>query len=119
MAKSFEKNTKMFYSTYIKEYMKDNLENIATFIGPSFANELFNKKATIINVFGNNPRFITSIQKYFNNEYFRLRVADDALVWIICFVKKCLSNWGWNTELFRWSPEIQMQHFWQSVSRKF
>ncbi|MCU9935292.1 NAD(P)H-dependent glycerol-3-phosphate dehydrogenase [Mycoplasmopsis cynos] len=79
LAKSFEKNTKMFYSTYIKEYMKDNLENIATFIGPSFANELFNKKATIINVFGNNPRFITSIQKYFNNEYFRLRVADDAL----------------------------------------
>ncbi|UWV83360.1 hypothetical protein NW067_05905 [Mycoplasmopsis cynos] len=61
LAKSFEKNTKMFYSTYIKEYMKDNLENIILLL-ISFANELFNKKATIINVFGNNPRFITSIQ---------------------------------------------------------
>lgn len=101
----------MFYSTYIKEYMKDNLENIATFIGPSFANELFNKKATIINVFGNNPRFITSIQKYFNNEYFRLRVADDALaVRLFASLKNVLAI-GVGILSYFDDLKIQMQHF--------
>ncbi|RIV16632.1 NAD(P)H-dependent glycerol-3-phosphate dehydrogenase [Mycoplasmopsis gallopavonis] len=72
LSKGLEPNSETLFSEFIAKKFKKNLKNLATFIGPSFAVEVFNEEATIINVVGENHMYNRELQRAFNNAYFRL-----------------------------------------------
>ncbi|VEU70141.1 NAD(P)H-dependent glycerol-3-phosphate dehydrogenase [Mycoplasmopsis glycophila] len=72
LSKGFEPNSEKPFSEFIKKKFKRNLKNLATFIGPSFAVEVFNEQFTTINVVGENVEYINSLTKAFNNNFFNL-----------------------------------------------
>ncbi|UWD34080.1 NAD(P)-binding domain-containing protein [Mesomycoplasma molare] len=80
IAKGFENNSKNFFSNFIKKEFKNNLNNFATILGPSFANELFNKNTTIVNVFSENKDFVLELKKIFDNDYFKLIEIKDSFI---------------------------------------
>lgn len=72
VAKGLDGNTKQFYSSLIRENFAPNLSHLATIIGPSYAQEVFDEKLTIVNVVGNNYDFLKKIANIFNNNTFKL-----------------------------------------------
>ncbi|WP_426461383.1 NAD(P)H-dependent glycerol-3-phosphate dehydrogenase [Mycoplasma hafezii] len=72
LSKGFEPTTEMFFSDFIKRKFRRNLKNLATFIGPSFAVEVFNEKMTMINAVGDNADYIEMLCHCFNNDKFRI-----------------------------------------------
>lgn len=78
IAKGFEKTTKMFFSEFIKQKMKNNLSNLATILGPSFAQELFLGSNTIVNVISDSQKYAKYLASQFNNKYFKLVIGEDS-----------------------------------------
>lgn len=72
VAKGLDGNTKQFYSQLIRKNFGSNLQKLATIIGPSFAQEVFDEKLTMVNVVGNNADFLNEMTQIFNNDSFIL-----------------------------------------------
>ncbi|WP_036452105.1 NAD(P)H-dependent glycerol-3-phosphate dehydrogenase [Mycoplasma buteonis] len=72
LSKGIEPSSELFFSEFIKKKFKKNLKNLATFIGPSFASEVFNNKLTMINVTGDNADYIEMLCGHFNNNKFKI-----------------------------------------------
>ncbi|APJ38439.1 NAD(P)H-dependent glycerol-3-phosphate dehydrogenase [Mycoplasmopsis pullorum] len=72
VAKGIENNSKKFFSEFIEWKFGKNLKNLATLIGPSFAQEVFEENLTMINVVGKNEEYLQLLLHVFNNPYFRL-----------------------------------------------
>ncbi|WP_371808119.1 NAD(P)H-dependent glycerol-3-phosphate dehydrogenase [Mycoplasma sp. Mirounga ES2805-ORL] len=77
VAKGIDFKTNKFFSTVILDEFKGTVNNICSIIGPSFAVEVFENKLTMVNVVGQNPKFLKEISQIFNNDRFRLVVNDD------------------------------------------
>lgn len=77
VAKGFDKDSKKIFSTVISNILGNNLNNIASLIGPSFAIEVFKNNLTIINVVGKNTEFLNELVQLFNNETFQLVPNND------------------------------------------
>ncbi|QGZ97949.1 glycerol-3-phosphate dehydrogenase [Mycoplasma sp. NEAQ87857] len=72
LSKGIEPNSELLFSEFIKKRFKGNLKNLATFIGPSYASEVFQNELTMINIVSDNQEYMDSLVKYFNNSYFKL-----------------------------------------------
>ncbi|VEU60944.1 glycerol-3-phosphate dehydrogenase [Mycoplasmopsis bovigenitalium] len=77
VAKGFDRDSKKIFSTVISDILGNNLNNIASLIGPSFAIEVFKNNLTIINAVGKNTEFLNELVQLFNNETFQLVPNND------------------------------------------
>ncbi|WBP84195.1 NAD(P)H-dependent glycerol-3-phosphate dehydrogenase [Mycoplasmopsis edwardii] len=89
IAKGFESSTRMFFSEFIKQKMKNNLNGFATILGPSFAQELFEKKTTVINIIGDDIKFNKLVAQAFRTDYFALSQMND---WFMAELFASLKN---------------------------
>ncbi|WP_027121320.1 NAD(P)H-dependent glycerol-3-phosphate dehydrogenase [Mycoplasma leonicaptivi] len=89
LSKGIESQTNLFFSQFIKENFAKNLNYLATILGPSFANEVFYKQTTIINIVSDDGLFAREVKSFFNNEYFRLEYNKNV---IGCEIFSALKN---------------------------
>ncbi|MCS4536942.1 NAD(P)-binding domain-containing protein [Mycoplasma sp. CSL7475-4] len=77
VSKGIDFNSKKFISNLIRDEFGNNLNNVASLIGPSFATEVFQNHLTMINVVGTNVDFLHEIEELFNNDTFKLKINTD------------------------------------------
>ncbi|MEA4191307.1 MULTISPECIES: NAD(P)H-dependent glycerol-3-phosphate dehydrogenase [unclassified Mycoplasma] len=77
LSKGLEPETKQFFSDYITSAFDNNLENLASIMGPSFAIEVFEGKLTMVNIVGINSKFNQEVAQCFNNSHFYVKPYDD------------------------------------------
>ncbi|UUD36452.1 NAD(P)-binding domain-containing protein [Mycoplasmopsis citelli] len=77
VSKGFDEQSGTFLSDLIKNKLRRNLKNFATFSGPSYAIEVFNEHLTLINIFASNKEFRDKLIAKFNNYYFNLVPCED------------------------------------------
>ncbi|MDJ1646014.1 NAD(P)H-dependent glycerol-3-phosphate dehydrogenase [Mycoplasma phocimorsus] len=73
-SKGIEKHNNKPLSEYIKTNFS-KLNNLATIVGPSFAQELFDEKFTIINIVGTNEKFLKEVKNIFDNDFLKLQIS--------------------------------------------
>ncbi|WP_027334337.1 NAD(P)H-dependent glycerol-3-phosphate dehydrogenase [Mycoplasma elephantis] len=72
VAKGLDGSSNCFYSELIRKNFSKNLNMLATIIGPSYANEVYDEQLTALNVVGNNYDYLNQIKQIFENDKFIL-----------------------------------------------
>ncbi len=63
----------------LKSILKNKVSGVASLIGPSFANEVINKKPTIINCVCNDQKISKEIISLFNCKFFKVKPVEDEI----------------------------------------
>lgn len=92
VAKGFDNTTGKFLSDIIEANLGDSMINLATFIGPSYAIEVFEKKLTMINVATKNEIYANFLCEIFDNHYFKLEwISNEMGAQIFAALKNVLA----------------------------
>ena len=77
VAKGFNPKTLKTWSPTIKQLIKGKSSGLVTLIGPSFAEEVFKNKITIVNAVTDDSKVAAETEKIFNSKYFKCISIDD------------------------------------------
>ena len=77
VAKGFNQKTLKTWSPTINQLIKGKARGLVTLIGPSFAEEVFKNKITIVNAVTDDLKIANETQKIFNTKYFKCIPIDD------------------------------------------
>ncbi|VEU75678.1 glycerol-3-phosphate dehydrogenase [Mycoplasmopsis maculosa] len=91
VSKGIDKETKKFFSEVFYSYFGKNINNFCSLIGPSFADEVFENKLTIVNAVGENITYLKEISELFSNQYFRVVANDNKGLELFAALKNILA----------------------------
>lgn len=77
VAKGFNQKTLKTWSPTINQLIKGKARGLVTLIGPSFAEEVFKNKITIVNAVTDDLKIANETQKIFSTKYFKCIPIDD------------------------------------------
>lgn len=80
LSKGFDIDTKKTLSQSIISLLPYQLRNnLVTLVGPSFAEEVINRKITVVTATSNNYELAKKVQEIFSNNYFRVYTNNDVI----------------------------------------